>query len=136
MTDATDHTPAIPTALSDPLLNHGVGFTEAEREALGLTGRRPTAVLTLEQQAESAYRQLQAQGDGLAKNVCLVQLYDRNETLYFRILRDHLAELLCIVYEPTVGEAIKRYSTSTVARAASSCPSTGLPASCDFVRYQ
>ncbi|MFC8784959.1 NAD-dependent malic enzyme [Streptomyces nigra] len=110
MTDATEHTPAIPTALSDPLLNHGVGFTEAEREALGLTGRLPTAVLTLEQQAERAYRQLQAQGDDLAKNVYLEQLHDRNETLYFKILRDHLAELLPIVYDPTVGEAIKRYS--------------------------
>ncbi|MFC9319045.1 NAD-dependent malic enzyme [Streptomyces nigra] len=110
MTDATEHTPAIPTALSDPLLNHGVGFTEAEREALGLTGRLPTAVLTLEQQAERAHRQLQAQGDDLAKNVYLEQLHDRNETLYFKILRDHLAELLPIVYDPTVGEAIKRYS--------------------------
>lgn len=110
MTDATERTPAIPAVLSDPLLNHGVGFTEAEREALGLTGRLPTAVLTLEQQAERAYRQLQAQGDDLAKNVYLEQLHDRNEILYFKILRDHLAELLPVVYDPTVGEAIKRYS--------------------------
>ncbi|WP_308405405.1 hypothetical protein [Streptomyces sp. B93] len=110
MADATERTPAIPAALSDPLLNHGVGFTEAEREALGPTGRLASVVLTLEQQAERAYRQLQAHGDSLAKNAYLEQLHDRDETLYFKILRDHLAELLPIVYDPTVGEAIKRYS--------------------------
>jgi malate dehydrogenase (oxaloacetate-decarboxylating) len=87
-----------------------VAFSAAEREALGLTGRLPAAVLTLEQQAERAYRQLQQQGSDLAKNVYLEQLHDRNETLYYRLLSDHLAELLPIVYDPTVGEAIEKYS--------------------------
>jgi malate dehydrogenase (oxaloacetate-decarboxylating) len=90
--------------------NHGVAFTRPEREALGLTGRLPSAVLTLDQQAQRAYQQLQAQGSDLAKNVYLEQLHDRNETLYFRVLSDHLAELLPIVYDPTVGEAIEKYS--------------------------
>jgi malate dehydrogenase (oxaloacetate-decarboxylating) len=96
--------------LDDPLLNRGVAFTAAEREALGLTGRLPAAVLTLEQQAARAYRQLQHQGSDLAKNVYLEQLHDRNETLYYRVLSDHLAEMLPIVYDPTVGEAIEKYS--------------------------
>src|SRR5882762_9731114 len=103
-------TPAVPGVLDDPLLNRGVAFTAAEREALGLTGRLPAAVLTLEQQAARAYRQLQHQGSDLAKNVYLEQLHDRNETLYYRVLSDHLAEMLPIVYDPTVGEAIEKYS--------------------------
>ena len=101
---------ATPRGLEDPMLNRGVGFTQAEREALGLTGRLPAAVLTLEQQALRAYRQLQRQGSDLAKNVYLEQLHDRNEVLYYRVLSDHLAELLPIVYDPTVGDAIERYS--------------------------
>ena len=101
---------ALPGVLDDPMLNRGVAFTEAEREALGLTGRLPSGVLTLDQQAQRAYQQLQRQGGDLAKNVYLEQLHDRNETLYYRVLLDHLAELLPVVYDPTVGEAIEQYS--------------------------
>lgn len=96
--------------LDDPMLNRGVAFTEAERVALGLAGRLPAAVLTLEQQASRAYGQLHRQGSDLAKNVYLEQLHDRNEILYYKVLTDHLAELLPVVYDPTVGEAIERYS--------------------------
>ena len=102
--------PATPGVLEDPMRNRGVAFTAAEREKLGLTGRLPTAVLTLEQQAQRVYQQLQAQGSDLAKNVYLEQLHDRNEVLYYRVLSDHLAEMLPIVYDPTVGEAIEEYS--------------------------
>ncbi|MCP2342101.1 malate dehydrogenase (oxaloacetate-decarboxylating) [Actinomadura rupiterrae] len=87
-----------------------MGFTQADRDELGLTGRLPSAVLTLEQQAQRAYQQLQAQGSDLAKNVYLEQLHDRNETLYYKVLTDHLGELLPVVYDPTVGEAIEKYS--------------------------
>ncbi len=59
-----------------------------------MTGRLPAAVLTLEEQAERAYRQLGQQSTALAKNVYLEQLHDRNETLYYRVLAEHLAELL------------------------------------------
>jgi malate dehydrogenase (oxaloacetate-decarboxylating) len=108
--NAKARTPAIPGVLDDPVLNRGVAFGAAEREALGLTGRLPSAVLTLEEQAERAYRQMRQQGSDLAKNVYLEQLHDRNETLYYKLLGDHLAELLPIVYDPTVGDAIERYS--------------------------
>jgi malate dehydrogenase (oxaloacetate-decarboxylating) len=107
---ASDVTPTAPDVLTDPMRNRGVAFTEAERKALGLVGRLPSAVLTLEQQALRAYGQLLRQGGDLAKNVYLEQLHDRNEVLYYKVLGDHLAELLPVVYDPTVGEAIERYS--------------------------
>src|SRR5215813_6543001 len=102
--------PATPRALEDPIRNRGVAFTTAERESLGLIGRLPSALLTLDQQAQRAYRQLQNQGTDLAKNVHLEQLHDRNETLYFKLLSEHLPELLPIVYDPTIGNAIMQYS--------------------------
>ncbi|NUS81433.1 MAG: hypothetical protein HOY75_01425 [Streptomyces sp.] len=108
MTETRRRTPATPAALADPPRNHGVAFTQQERDALGLTGRLPSGVLTLDQQARRAYQQMHAQGGDLAKNVYLEQLHDRNETLYFKVLSDHLAELLPIVYDPTVGEAIEK----------------------------
>src|SRR5487761_918094 len=107
---AKTRTPALPGVLDDPILNRGVAFSAAEREALGLTGRLPAAVLTLEEQAERAYRQLQLQGSDLAKNVYLEQLRDRSESLYYRLLADHLTELLPIVYDPTGGAAIEKYT--------------------------
>ncbi|MFJ5837487.1 NAD-dependent malic enzyme [Streptomyces shenzhenensis] len=110
MTKRTARTPVTPGVLVDPLRNRGVAFTQPERDELGLTGRLPSAVLTLEQQAQRAYQQMQAQGGDLAKNVYLEQLHDRNETLYYKVLTDHLVELLPIVYDPTVGEAIEKYS--------------------------
>jgi malate dehydrogenase (oxaloacetate-decarboxylating) len=106
----TTRTPAVPGVLQDPISNRGAAFSRAERESLGLTGRLPSAVLTLEQQALRVYQQLQRQPGDLAKNVYLEQLHDRNETLYYRVLSEHLAELLPIVYDPTVGDAIERYS--------------------------
>ena len=102
--------PAVPAILADPLRNRGTAFTTEEREALGLTGRLPAEVLTLEQQARRAYEQLQRQPTDLAKNVYLEELHDRNEVLYYKVLADHLTALLPIVYDPTVGEAIERYS--------------------------
>ncbi|UFR06736.1 NAD-dependent malic enzyme [Streptomyces sp. Go40/10] len=96
--------------LADALRNKGVAFTREERRRHGLVGMLPPGVLSLDQQARRAWEQLQAQPDDLAKNVCLEQLHDRNEVLYHRLLTEHLKELLPVVYDPTVGEAIKRYS--------------------------
>ncbi|EDZ58338.1 oxaloacetate-decarboxylating malate dehydrogenase [Bacillus paranthracis] len=96
--------------LSTPLLNKGVAFTQEEREELGLKGLLPPAVLTLEEQARRAYEQFCSQPDDLLKNVYLTALHDRNEVLFYRILTDHLREMLPIVYTPTVGLAIQRYS--------------------------
>jgi malate dehydrogenase (oxaloacetate-decarboxylating) len=98
------------TVFSDPRLNKGTAFSDSERAALGLTGLLPSRVLTLDQQAERAYRQCSQQPSALDKNIYLTALHDRNEVLYYRVLTDHLSELLPIVYTPTIGEAIQRYS--------------------------
>jgi len=98
------------SVLSDPWLNKGTAFTESERDALGLTGLLPSRVLTLDQQAERAYRQCSRQASDLDKNIYLTALHDRNEVLFYRVLTDHLSELLPIVYTPTIGEAIQQYS--------------------------
>ncbi len=110
MSTRAEPVPAIPEVLEDPIRDKGTAFTEAERDALGLTGRLPSAVLTLDQQAQRAYQQMQRQGDDLAKNVYMEQLHDRNEVLYYRVLANHLAELLPIVYDPVIGDAIENYS--------------------------
>ncbi|MBE7103326.1 oxaloacetate-decarboxylating malate dehydrogenase [Bacillus cereus] len=96
--------------LATPLLNKGVAFTQEEREELGLKGLLPPAVLTLDEQARRAYEQFCSQPDDLLKNVYLTALHDRNEVLFYRILTEHLREMLPIVYTPTVGVAIQRYS--------------------------
>lgn len=96
--------------LRDPTVNKGTAFTAAERSSLGLTGRLPSAVESLDQQATRSYAQLQQQPSDLAKYLYLDALHERNEVLYFRVLADHLAELMPIVYDPTIGEAIEQWS--------------------------
>jgi malate dehydrogenase (oxaloacetate-decarboxylating) len=96
--------------LSNPLTNRGTAFTIDERDRLGLTGRLPSAVETLDEQAARSYAQLGEEPSDLAKYIYLDALHDRNVVLFFKVLGDHLAELLPIVYDPTVGDAIKRWS--------------------------
>lgn len=99
-----------PDILKNPLSNKGTAFTLEERARYGLTGRLPVAVETLEQQAARAYRQYSGYESDIEKYVYLDQLHNRNEVLYYRLLTDHLVEMLPIVYDPTVGEAIKKWS--------------------------
>jgi malate dehydrogenase (oxaloacetate-decarboxylating) len=96
--------------LRDPRLNRGTAFTTSERVALELDGLLPPAVMTLEEQARRSYEQYRAQPDDLARNVFLAGLHDRNQTLYFKLLEDHLKEMLPVVYDPVVAQAIERYS--------------------------
>jgi malate dehydrogenase (oxaloacetate-decarboxylating) len=103
-------TPRIPAALAAPSLNRGVGFTHEQRRRLGLTGRLPSAVLTLDEQADRVWHQLQSLTTDLGRNLLLEQLHYRHELLYYKVLEDHLTELMPVVYTPTVGEAIQRFS--------------------------
>jgi len=98
------------SVLASPLLNRGTAFTLAERQALGLTGLLPEGVSTIEGQLRRVYGQYLRQPDDLAKNVYLASLRDRNEVLFYRLLTEHIEEMLPIVYTPTIGTAIERYS--------------------------
>jgi malate dehydrogenase (oxaloacetate-decarboxylating) len=93
-----------------PMLNRGTAFTLEEREALGLVGLLPVGVSSIDAQLRRVYAQYLRQPDELAKNVYLAHLRDRNEVLFYRLLSEHLDEMLPIVYTPTVGKAIERYS--------------------------
>jgi malate dehydrogenase (oxaloacetate-decarboxylating) len=96
--------------LTTPMLNRGTAFTHAERRELGLEGLLPSGVSTFDGQLRRVYAQYQRQSDNLAKNVFLANMRDRNEVLFYRLLTEHIEEMLPIVYTPTVGEAIQRYS--------------------------
>ena len=92
------------------MLNRGTAFTLAEREALGLTGLLPDGVSTIEGHLHRVYAQYLRQPDDLAKNIFLGHVRDRNEVLFYRLLTEHISEMLPIVYTPTVGTVIERYS--------------------------
>jgi malate dehydrogenase (oxaloacetate-decarboxylating) len=96
--------------LSNPMLNRGTAFTHEQRQLLGLQGLLPSGVSMLEGQLRRVYAQYCRQPDDLAKNVFLANMRDRNEVLFYRVLTEYLQEMLPIVYTPTVGKAIERYS--------------------------
>jgi malate dehydrogenase (oxaloacetate-decarboxylating) len=96
--------------LRNPMLNRGTAFTAAEREALGLDGLLPSAVSSMDGQVRRTEQQYRAQPDPLAKHVYLASLRDRNEVLFYRLLSEHLEEMLPIVYTPTIGDVIERFS--------------------------
>ncbi|HEX7035667.1 MAG TPA: NAD-dependent malic enzyme [Pseudomonadales bacterium] len=96
--------------LRDPLLNKGSAFTPEERSLLGLNGLLPPACQTQDQQAVRVYRRLSVLSDPLDRYRALAALQDRNEHLYYRLLMDHLAELMPVIYTPTVGLATQRFS--------------------------
>ena len=98
------------SVLSSPLINRGTAFTPRERHALGLTGLLPSGVSTMEGQLRRTYAQYSRQPDDLNKNVYLANLRDRNEVLFYRLLTEHIQEMLPIVYTPTIGQAIERFS--------------------------
>jgi malate dehydrogenase (oxaloacetate-decarboxylating) len=98
--------PRTHSILNDRVRNRGVAFSVRERAELGLTGRLPPAVLTLDEQAERAYSQLRAMPGGVARKLYLEHLRDRNETLYFTVLSGHPAELLPIVTDPLADDGI------------------------------
>ncbi len=96
--------------LATPTINRGTAFTPGEREALGLTGLLPTGVSTLEGQLRRVHAQYLEQANDLRKWVYLANLRDRNEVLFYRLLTEHISEMLPVVYTPTVGLAIERFS--------------------------
>jgi malate dehydrogenase (oxaloacetate-decarboxylating)(NADP+) len=95
--------------LHDPRLNKGTAFTEVERDVLGLRGLLPTRIFTQDEQEHRVLASLRRLGSPLDKYLFLVALLDRNERLFYRTVMDNLAELLPILYTPTVGEACRQF---------------------------
>jgi len=96
--------------LFDALTTKGTAFTHAERRKYGLLGLLPIAEKTLEQQVEHSWHEFSTRRNDLDKHIYLRALQDRNETLFYRLLREHIPETMPIVYTPTVGEACQRFS--------------------------
>ena len=96
--------------LNTSKLNKGCAFTQEERERFGLLGLLPHQVETLEQQVARMYGQYNEHHTSLGKNIYLNVLHDYNETLFYKLTSEHLPEMLPIIYTPTVGKAVQRFS--------------------------
>ena len=96
--------------LSHSMYNRGTAFTREERRALELTGLLPAGTSAIEDQVRRTYEHLQRKSDPLERFIGLAALERRNAVLFYRVLVDHLEELLPIVYTPTVGRACQEFS--------------------------
>ncbi|QDU08338.1 NAD-dependent malic enzyme [Gimesia aquarii] len=96
--------------IEDPILNKGTAFTEQERIENGLLGLLPPHVDTLDEQVDRAYEAFCDFHDNIDKHIFLRQLQDENETLFYRLLLEHITEMMPIVYTPVVGLACQRFS--------------------------
>jgi malate dehydrogenase (oxaloacetate-decarboxylating) len=96
--------------LEHPMLNKGSAFSEAERREFGLLGLLPMSVTTPETQLARIYGNYKAKTTDLERYIHLISLQDRNETAFHRLVSEHLAEMMPIIYTPVVGEACQNYS--------------------------
>lgn len=96
--------------LENPLLNKGLAFTEGERTAFNLQGLLPHNIETIEEQTERAWMQFCQFKRDISRHIYLRNIQDTNETLFYHLLRDHMKEMLPVIYTPTVGEACEHFS--------------------------
>jgi malate dehydrogenase (oxaloacetate-decarboxylating)(NADP+) len=104
-------THSLPTGvdlLHDPTLNKGTAFTEAERDALGLRGLLPPRVFTIREQEARIVENFHQKPSPLEQYIMMAALQDRNQTLFYRTVMDHVTEMMPIIYTPTVGEACQK----------------------------
>lgn len=99
-----------PILLETPLLNKGSAFTEYERQMFNLEGLLPHNIETIEEQAKRNYRQLKGFDDALDKHIYLRNIQDANETSFYKLIVDHIEEVMPLIYTPTVGNACQKFS--------------------------
>lgn len=99
-----------PALLETPLLNKGSAFTKEERANFNLSGLLPPRYENIDEQVSRAYQQYKCFRTDLNKHIYLRAIHDNNETLFFRLVQKHLAEMMPIIYTPTVGDACEQFS--------------------------
>ncbi|MEJ2743670.1 MAG: NAD-dependent malic enzyme, partial [Gammaproteobacteria bacterium] len=99
-----------PALLETPLLNKGSAFSERERDEFNLSGLLPPIVETIDEQKNRAYEQLLSMSSTMEKHIFLRNIQDTNETLYYRLVTEHLEEIMPLIYTPTVGQACQQFS--------------------------
>ncbi|HBL16108.1 MAG: hypothetical protein A2X36_16890 [Elusimicrobia bacterium GWA2_69_24] len=96
--------------VESPMFNKGTAFSQEERDSLDLDGLFPDDVQDLERQVQRCWESYGAKSTDLEKYIYLVSLQDRSETLFYRLVQEHLEEMLPIIYTPTVGQACRQFS--------------------------
>lgn len=96
--------------LNNPFLNKGTAFTKEERAKYGITGMLPSTVQTLEQQSVQAYGQYLSKQTDLEKRIFLMNLFNTNRTLFYKLMDEHLVEFMPVVYDPVVADSIEQYN--------------------------
>lgn len=100
--------------LKDPFLNKGTAFTAEERKTYRLEGLLPPAVETIELQAERVYAEMKRKSSLIEERRFLMEVFNHNRTLFYRVFQEHLVELMPIVYDPVIAESIEKYSEQFV----------------------
>ncbi|MGG5314426.1 malate dehydrogenase (oxaloacetate-decarboxylating) [Enterococcus sp. AZ071] len=96
--------------LNNPFLNKGTAFTKEERKQYSLEGMLPSQVQTLEQQSVQAYGQYLSKTTDLEKRIFLMNIFNTNRTLFYKLMSQHVVEFMPIVYDPTVADSIEQYN--------------------------
>ncbi|EOI7612580.1 malolactic enzyme [Enterococcus lactis] len=96
--------------LNNPFLNKGTAFTKEERAKYGITGMLPSTVQTLEQQSVQAYGQYLSKQTDLEKRIFLMNLFNTNRTLFYKLMGEHLVEFMPVIYDPVVADSIEQYN--------------------------
>lgn len=96
--------------LNNPYLNKGTAFTKEERDQLGLNGLIPPYIQTIDEQVEQVYAQFQTKANDLGKRLFLMQIFNENRVLFYKLFSQHVVEFMPIVYDPTIADTIENYS--------------------------
>lgn len=96
--------------LNNPFKNKGTAFTQEERHELGLEGLLPPYVQSLDEQVAQTFAQYQTKPTNLAKRQFLMEIFDENRVLFYKLFSEHVADFMPVVYDPTIADTIENYS--------------------------